>query len=112
MARDTEKLRLVKGMKEFLPVYPPCQGWIEQVTSIPVEDRLEALPWPIQGVAQAMEGNIEVVAGRGRSVIGPLQPHQHVAPDRPAPVDQQILEQTPRLQAAPPHHMFPSDVQL
>src|SRR5215467_4262912 len=112
MARDTEKLRLVKGIKEFFPIYPPCQSGIEQVTSISVEDRLEALPWPVQGVAQAMEGNIEVVASRGSSVIGPLQPHQHVAPDRPASVDQQILKQTPRLQAAPPHHMFPRNVQL
>src|SRR6266851_3869853 len=60
---------------------------------------LESSPWSIQSIAQTVQRNIEVVASRGMSVVGPLQLHQHVAPDWPAAVDQQVLEYGPRLQA-------------
>ena len=45
-------------------------------------------------------------------VVGPLQLHEHVAPDGPVLVDEEILEYRPRLQAVPSQHTPAGDAQL
>jgi hypothetical protein len=45
-------------------------------------------------------------------VIGPLQIHQDVAADRPAPVDQEVLEDSPCFETVPPNHMPAGHAQL
>src|SRR5215469_3761907 len=60
--RSAGHLRLLKRRKEFVAVYPPFKVRIQDITSVLVDDRLEALRGPFQGVAQAVQGHIEVIA--------------------------------------------------
>src|SRR5580693_6259611 len=74
-ARSPGQLRVVKGRQELVAVDPPVQLGIEDVAAVAVQDGLRGLSGS-KGVAQAVERDVEVVAGGVMAVVGPLQGHQ------------------------------------
>lgn len=45
-------------------------------------------------------------------MVWPHELHQHLAPDRPADLHDQVLKDGPRLEAVPPQHAVPGDRQV
>jgi hypothetical protein len=111
LARPAGQLCVVQSQQELVAVDPPRQLGIEEVTAVAVQDGLGTVSQPVKGVAQAVERDVEVVAGGVMAVVGPLQFHQHVAASGPVLVDQQVLEHRPGFQAvpfrdSPPGHVY------
>src|SRR5215471_13845827 len=70
MIRNAIQVRFPKCGEKLIAVYPPFELGVKGIASILVEDGLEAPPRPFQGVAQAVQRNIEVITSRGISMIG------------------------------------------
>jgi hypothetical protein len=104
--------RVLDGGKELGPVDPPGQIRVEAVAAVTVQNGPNAVAQPLQGVAQAVEGHVQVVTRGVVAVFGPLQGHQDVTPGGPVLVHQQVLEHGPGFQAVPPRHVPPGDAYL
>src|SRR6476646_152240 len=68
MAGDPVCVCLAEFGKELVAVYPPLQLGVQHVAPVLIDDGLEALPRSVEGVPQAVQGNVEVIASRGMGV--------------------------------------------